>query len=253
MKLDLKLRVLAALIVVAVLFGIIIMMTFRTDTYTSSHAEKPAKISVVNVDSYQDHVTLSWEQLKDNIKSYQIYMRTEKGTWEEVQNVNKKTATCSFPLQYGDTYYFRVRGVNKEKFTDSNGDTWKTAYGKFSDTVQIALTEPEKPKEPDITKTESNGDGTNKIKWTKSKSNVGEEVYYKVEYSALADESSSMTETTTKEIVTTDTSAEVPVLAAAKQEVKVTAFYDYEGETYASDTSTLNMDFLFYLYNMEKQ
>ena len=251
MKLSLKYRVLAA-VVIALLGFAILLFSFATNTFETAKAHKPSKVAVLNIANYQDHVSLSWQPVSKNVVRYQIEMKMQDGTWECVEEVDADTTSCSFPLDYNDTYYFRVRAVNEEEFSSLDGPVTKTAYGGYSKSEKIVLTKPKKPEQPQITKTAAS-DGTNIVSWTKSKSNVGEKVHYKVTYSALRNDSSSMTDTKIEEIDTTKTTAEVPVLAAAQQQIQVTAYYDYEGETYTSDTSELNLDFLYYLYNMEKQ
>ncbi len=251
MKLSLKYRVLAAG-VIAILGFALLLFSFSTDTFKTAKAKRPGKIAVLNLANYQDHVSLSWQPLTQNVVGYQIEMKTQDGSWECVEEVDADTTNCSFPLAYDNTYYFRVRAVNEEEFAGRDGPVVKTAFGGYSKSQKVVLTKPKAPEQPKITKTAA-ADGTNKITWTKSKSNVGEKVHYKVTYSTLKADSSSMTETETAEIETVKTTADVPVLAAAKQQIAVTAYYDYEGTTYTSETSTLDLDFLYYLYNMEKQ
>ena len=88
MKLSLKYRVLAAG-VIAILGFALLLFSFSTDTFKTAKAKRPGKIAVLNLANYQDHVSLSWQPLTQNVVGYQIEMKTQDGTWECVEEIER--------------------------------------------------------------------------------------------------------------------------------------------------------------------
>ena len=66
MKLSLKYRILAAM-VIAILGFAILLFSFATDTFETAKAHKPSKVAVLNIANYQDHVSLSWQPVSKNV------------------------------------------------------------------------------------------------------------------------------------------------------------------------------------------
>ena len=100
--------------ITAILTAVLIAAAMFSCFYTASAAtvKKPAKVKLTSVKASGLKITLKWKKAK-NAKKYQVYVKAGAAKWK-LRKTLKKTS-LSITGKSGETYSFKVRGLNGKK------------------------------------------------------------------------------------------------------------------------------------------
>lgn len=226
--------------------------------------------------------TVTWQKLSRSCTNYQIYMKDEGGSWTKIKTVSASKDSAEASVPYESKTSFKVRAINKKKVKVNDKKRWKTAYGKFSEVKSVTPVRPQNPAAVKVTRTLTDDGAVARVKWSKSSSNVDSDIQYQIAYKTLkiktvnvAAEDKPVVDSliaqvlnkkktisevpdqyrkavdyfvnpksveSTEVLKTDGNQADIPVVEGLNQTVTVTATYEYQGDTYKSEDTTIDVE-----------